>query len=169
MKKPAITFFAFIFLTNLSFGQSIERFVTGSTGNFKSAGNYSISSTTGEAVVPTFEMSYILTQGFQQPDYEISTGTDERQSPDVVATIYPNPVSGWMVLSIRSGDAVNYHYEITDVLGRTVSLYSVFEQKNDNARIVFDMSGLASGVYFLHLSSGKDKSFNHLFKFSKIN
>jgi gliding motility-associated-like protein len=47
---------------------SLTPVVIGSTGNYSTNGNFSISSTTGECIVPTVQNGpYILTQGFQQP------------------------------------------------------------------------------------------------------
>lgn len=48
---------------------SITPVLIGTTGNFSINGNYMLSSSTGEVIVPTVGPSggYILTQGFQQP------------------------------------------------------------------------------------------------------
>ncbi len=47
---------------------SITPVLVGSTGNFSTNGGYSLSSSTGEPMVPTSANgNYILTQGFQQP------------------------------------------------------------------------------------------------------
>ncbi|CAN5336803.1 hypothetical protein BH09BAC5_BH09BAC5_13050 [soil metagenome] len=47
---------------------SITPMLIGSTGNYSSNGGYTLSSSTGEPIVPTTANgNYILTQGFQQP------------------------------------------------------------------------------------------------------
>lgn len=47
---------------------SITPVLIGSTGNFSSGGGYTLSSSTGEPMVPTGSNgNYIITQGFQQP------------------------------------------------------------------------------------------------------
>src|ERR1044072_1982548 len=47
---------------------SITPVLIGSTGNYSTGGNMSISSSTGECIVPTVQNGpIILTQGFQQP------------------------------------------------------------------------------------------------------
>lgn len=47
---------------------SIDQAVIGSTGNYSTGGNFTLSSTTGECIVPTVTSGpFILTQGFQQP------------------------------------------------------------------------------------------------------
>jgi gliding motility-associated-like protein len=57
-----------IIISICSFGQSIERAVIGSTGNFTQSSTIQISSTVGEVAVLTREAgSIFLTEGFQQP------------------------------------------------------------------------------------------------------
>jgi len=52
---------------------SIDQAVIGSSGNYSTSGNFTLSSTTGECIVPTVTGGpFILTQGFQQPS---SNGT----------------------------------------------------------------------------------------------
>lgn len=157
-------------MSTYSFGQSIERFVIGSTGNFTLNAGYSLSATTGEAVVQTIgNSSDILTQGFQQSE-DFSTSISETLPSGVTFNIYPNPTSELLVLDIHSStSAINYLYKLTDVLGRNVSPLSTFEQRNDDARILFNMGQLPAGIYFLHISSDENQSINHSFKISKIN
>jgi gliding motility-associated-like protein len=68
--KRIFFLFSFGLLIHLSAQQvgSIEQAVIGSSGNYSTNGNLTISSTVGECIVPTVANGpIILTQGFQQP------------------------------------------------------------------------------------------------------
>lgn len=69
MKNSLLLSFLLLALPGLSLAQTLERSVIGTTGSSSTAGNIHISSTVGEAVIQTGQSgSFILTQGFQQPD-----------------------------------------------------------------------------------------------------
>ncbi len=168
MQKTSYLIAVLCFFSFFSKAQSIERFVIGSTGNYQAAGGYSLSSTTGEAVIPTFTGgSYMLTQGFQQPD-DKSNGINELLPSNVKVSLYPNPTTDMLVLEINGDHPESYSVELTDMLGRRVNVYTTLHQQGGSSNFLIDMHTLPAAMYILHLYA-EGGTVNHSFKISKIN
>lgn len=79
MIRPATCVILFFFTSILplqSFAQTLSPSVLPAAGAYFSAANGSLSWTLGETVTPTLQSgSNILTQGFQQPEVQVRTGT----------------------------------------------------------------------------------------------
>ncbi|MCB0578690.1 MAG: T9SS type A sorting domain-containing protein [Phaeodactylibacter sp.] len=115
--------------------------------------NLSISYTVGEVAVQTRETpgaDIILTEGFQQPDEDIDTGTKDLFSLcELGLTVFPNPVS--QALNIRLEAPLSHPV--------TASLFSPSGQAIRTVEIAtgdmqLDMSRLPGGLYLLRFAQG---------------
>ena len=98
MKKLLLILAFFGLMLSFLSAQTLSRQVIGSTGS----ANEQLSSTTGETVVNTaVSGTFILTQGFQQPD---NTTVGIRQPIEVVVSynLYPNPALDLITLELNS-------------------------------------------------------------------
>lgn len=133
--------------------QSLERFVIGSTGAFTTSANMQLSSTVGETVIATAQSgSFIVTQGFQQPDTTITTGIAESQLK-IDYTLYPNPTAGQVKLVLTVPDWT-CTFRVSDVQGKTIETRENIQVTGTQTE-QFDLSGFAAGTYFISLFNGE--------------
>ncbi len=133
--------------------QSIERQVIGSAGSYASAGNIQLSWTLGETVVATGSSgSILLTQGFQQPDYNPTS--IKPNDPVQGLVFYPNPTTGAVNYKFTL-DQGNVMFRIYDGAGKEV--YSMSSAAT-NGQI--SLENLAAGIYTIHVS-GLERKFTH--------
>jgi len=157
MKKLYFSFIAYFLLTNLQ-SQSISPQVYSSGGDYVLNGNYSISYTVGEPCIQTYSAgSYILTEGFQQPNY-IITIVDENDENTI--NIYPNPT--YDLLNIKLDYNIEgYTYQLYDFNGRIL-----LSGKINNIVDQIDFSPYPVNVYFLKIMS--DNKLVQTFKIQKV-
>jgi hypothetical protein len=131
-------------------GQSISRYVFGSSGTEGSVGSVLIYSNVGEMMVNTISAGTdVLTQGFEQPENIIITSLHDLGSGQNFL-VFPNPVL----------DKFNIRYNGPGPL--TVSIYtvqgallwrerpSVFEQ---GLSPIMDVTDLKSGIYLIMIEN----------------
>jgi Secretion system C-terminal sorting domain len=133
-------------------GQSLERSVTATSGNyFYQTGTGSLSFTVGENAVTTFiAPGNILTQGFQQPDTSEITFVLENDVP-LSITIFPNPVSNF--LSCNISGTRKFCFVIYDETGRRVSVPLTSSEQ----QLIFDVHSLVAGYYTLTINETSGK------------
>lgn len=117
--------------------------------------NGSVSFSVGQVVYNSYESAdgaFSLTQGLQQP-YIISS----QQLPDglkeissIELSVYPNPTSDLLNLSIAGTDAEGLVYYISDIKSRT---HLSGEITSENTQI--DVAHLLPGVYFVEVRKNK--------------
>lgn len=134
---------------SLAFGQSVERSVIASAGDYRSAGNISISWTLGETVIQTVTAgSVMLTQGFQQPGSATNSLKELIKSS---ITVFPNPSNGLFKINLAGfNDLDQLIIYVYDAAGKQVAL------KNINVvsgAAGLDLTSLPEGVYTVHFSS----------------
>jgi hypothetical protein len=173
MKKSFLPFLASFIFVAVN-GQSLSPTVISSTGGFATSPSGSLSYTVGEmTMVKTFTGgNNILTQGFQQPNDNVTGLLDITQDEFGSFVVYPNPAvdNVWFGFSFPESGRVN------------VSVYNDLGQKNadvlegnyDTGKTVqqVNLANYASGVYFLSVTfvSGKDgKTHTTSKKFQVIN
>lgn len=77
--------------------------------------------------------------------------------------IYPNPVSHKLNVKLHLNNEVNLNqYSLIDMFGRVVLTHESFRQEE-----TIDISGLADGVYFLHVKSGNNEIIHRINKIRK--
>jgi hypothetical protein len=93
--------------------------------------------TSGATAADTFE---VCVDGYPVSIGEIGAGTFE-------VTMYPNPTRGVVNIELESSGVSDVDLSVVDITGKVVLRrnYSAAE------RIMFDMSGKVSGIYFVNL------------------
>ena len=164
MKKILIVFLAVTAVIQ-TFGQNARLDVIASSGEFFSNASNSLSWTLGECIPETFSFSgNTLTQGFQQSLYVV-TSINEFTIEGISISAYPNPVSDFINISVKTDNAVlkNIGIELYDSQGKILFL------DNFNSDIIrLDMNNYSSGFYVLKVKGPESKNFQN-FKIQKIN
>lgn len=155
--KTYIIAFATILLSLPAFGQTLERQVIGAAGTSSSTANMQISYTVGEPAVTTLSGgSIVLTQGFQQPDEDV-TGI---QSPEVLVeyNVYPNPTTDQLNIRLFSEKPLIVQIQLLDISGKKVDNICQSASFSGEWRGEIDLSNLPQGQYLLWIgqeSTGK--------------
>lgn len=157
--KKNILIIVGLLLTSMAFSQTASPQLISSSGDsFKNA-NYQLDWSIGESVTASYsEGAYILTQGFHQGVYTITTELENRLAIDAKISISPNPTTDLLTLKLESTKLENTQYFLTDISGKilqTSKVTSNIEQLN--------FATYASGIYFLSL-----KQENRVIKSFKI-
>lgn len=145
--------------------QPIKQQVLASSGSYYYNGNISLSNTVGEPVTATlFVASTTLTQGFQQPNYEVISNVLESTESNLKVKVYPNPSSGLIQIEITNDQGKQAQLNITDVLGKILFNQSLnFSETN-----AVNLSHLASGNYFFSITDAQSKLLS-THKIQKVN
>jgi hypothetical protein len=154
--------------------QMLTPFVTAAAGDyfFNTQANAALSFTIGEmTMVETYPSNngFMLTQGFQQPVQQLVAIQDQDFAFEFV--VFPNPAS----------DRLNFRYDLqyaglvqmhwTDMRG--VEVLNHYQDRYSGGQVedYFDLNGIASGMYFLHVSydvPGKGIAHNSIYKINVL-
>lgn len=130
-----------------------------STGGFSSNANGSLSYTVGEmTMVQTFSAGgNILTQGFQQPNDNITGLIDFTQDEFGSFVLYPNPAVDNLWFGLQLPESGRVTVSMFDVLGQKVA--DVYNSNYDNGKVVeqTNVSTYAAGFYMLTMNFTSDK------------
>ena len=149
MMRQKVIILIFI-VTQICFSQT--EFVTtpsviASGGDVWIQNNYNLSFTIGEIAIETFNEygDPILTQGFQQDNYEFNIIAELIDSPSTV--VFPNPTKDVLnILFHKPG--INGDLYIKDLNGR--SIYSKLNFSTNTSQSI-NLSSFSQGVYFLEI------------------
>ncbi len=147
---------------------SLTRTVISTAGHFNSAGGYTLSGTIGELAIATLDPggSYILTQGFQQPDeVGVNPGFDDL-GMDWSVSAYPNPVSDFLNIRFNIENPVDFIIEIIDLTGKKLWIRN-YPGIMPRDVISIDLSRYVRGVYMLRIST-PDQKVNKIYKIQKL-
>jgi len=129
--------------------QSISRQVVASAGSATSNSAGSLSSTVGEIVIATATSgSFLLTQGFQQPDAN-PTGVENTKQVTVNYNLYPNPAQDVITLSLQSVGEISAGLYIYDASGRLLLQQDKAVVNATRYNQTFNIASYAAGNYFL--------------------
>ena len=144
MKKTVILFIC-LGLMKISVCQDIKPQLISSCGEQFENDSYQLAWSLGESVISTLEAEgYVLTQGFHQSTYEISTATETPLGSELNITVYPNPTTDYLMLEVGQPDLKGMQYQILDLKG------SVLENKNlSNDLERLDFSVFPNGIYLI--------------------
>ncbi len=153
----------------ISFSQSLSSEILTSSGDYFTSANNSLSWTIGESITETYSnASYILTQGFQQSFYTI-TSVEENPNTAFSVVIYPNPASSFIniraeSLELRTGQERlrKMNFELLDIAGKLI-LSEIFQ---NNVQI--NISEYTNSAYILHVYD-ENRSLTRTLKLQKIN
>ena len=126
------------------YAQSVAPAVNASSGGYYTGNDATLSWTIGEGVVETFTgLNSILTQGFQQPKYTI-TSIEKAANLDYKISVYPNPTSDLIKVEIESLDNFYFRVELIDLQGKRLHQQNMSGQNN-----TLDLQQYATGIYIL--------------------
>lgn len=108
-------------VVGFGYGQSISSSVVASGGGSAEAGGISLSWTIGELAIETFTSAdLILTQGFQQGYYEI-TSVNDPLAESINLEIYPNPATDFINIEIKNTEAKSIRIELYSIDGKLIT------------------------------------------------
>lgn len=162
-----------VFCCKISFAQTAERQVIGSTGNLTNSGNILATSTTGEAVILTYsQATLVVTQGFQQPIstatvIDIFTGVNDIEPEGTNISAYPNPTMNEVILDFTLKQSMDIGIDIYNEAGQQMRNHLQRNVQN-NFKQELNFADFATGNYFIVVKSTDGKLFRS-FKVQKIN
>jgi len=139
-KKNLFTIFlSIIGITNI-FAQQGSEAVGGDALGSGGAASYSIGqidyiSATGSGGT--------INQGIQQP-YEIFVTGIDAIGIDLTASVYPNPASDFVLLTVVSSKSENFTFQLYDIQGKIL-----LNKKVESNETPISMSELANAIYFI--------------------
>jgi hypothetical protein len=122
-------------------------------GNASGAGG-TVSYTIGQLVYTTNTgTGGSLAQGVQQP-FEISVVTAIEQTKDIIliCSVYPNPTTDFLILSIENYDSDKFSYRLYDINGNILEYKRIVDNET---RIT--MGNHAPGTYFIKITDYNKK------------
>lgn len=150
----------------LARAQMLTPMVVSSGGNYATGGGYSLAQNFGELVVTTVTAgSSILTQGFEQPYPSGTVGIQDPADAGMAITLYPNPASDQVSVTVRSDKNASYRFRITDLLGKEIAS-ALYPASSIGMVYHFDVSNMSSGLYLLVVTS-EDQKFSKTIRFNK--
>lgn len=173
MKKIFLAFSVVLCAFTMS-AQMLTPTVIASTGGFSSNANGSLSYTVGEmTMVQTFSANgNILTQGFQQPNDNVTGLIDLTKDEFGSFVVYPNPAVDNLWFGFQFPEEGKVQVALYDAIGQKIT--DVYNTTYDNGKIVqqLNVTPYAAGVYLLTMNfvSNKDgKVYTQSKKFQVIN
>lgn len=129
MKKNGIAIFLLLFgyagLQNVT-AQTIERTVWATDGGEYEGAAQSISWTIGEPCSEAFTSGgEIITQGFHQPEINLSTSIASDDAENGMLSVYPNPVSQYINLNFEGLLPGGYVAELYSLTGALIQEHSI--------------------------------------------
>lgn len=126
-----------------AFAQQLTRYVVASGGGeLSTSSGPSLSWTLGEISTENISNGLSLQQGFQQGGLEIAVSIHPSIIPSSAWKVFPNPTDYY--LQVETNFTAPWHYELRDVLGRTVLWGEV-----DQPELRLDLPLLTAGIYWL--------------------
>ncbi len=134
--------------------QELERSVYSGSGRTISMGSLSVDYNLGEVVVFTGTIpGAILTQGFEQSDFSLITDSPHHNFTNKM-NAFPNPVKDQLTIHYSAGVKVEeLKIELWDVYGKRTEISAVHSGSLFDQNFSFDLSGYATGVYFVKVFS----------------
>jgi len=157
MKRIITLFLSLASIAGLR-AQVLSPTVISTTGGYTASASGSLSYTAGETITPTLNNTlHILTQGFQQPEKDVSASVEE--VPGWTAEAFPNPTKDVLNLLIRSAQPGEYTWEVRDMQGASVLRSGNPEYVDGELTLQIDVNQLAAATYFLLLQDKSSKPY----------
>jgi hypothetical protein len=130
--------------------------VIATSGNVSQQSNAIISYTVGEPVIQTAtDGTTILTQGYQQPHYNITLIPQEQNTTPNI-TVFPNPTTDRLQLSFDIEKETKVIISLYDAVGRQLQNQSY--QALPKATLSLNMQQIAAGKYMLTIDLPESSS-----------
>ena len=154
MKKTS--FILAMLLCIYTFAQQTSPQVIATSGNVSQQSNAIISYTVGESVIQTAtDGTTILTQGYQQPHYNITLIPQEQNTTPNI-TVFPNPTTDRLQLSFDIEKETKVIISLYDAIGRQLQNQSY--QALPKATLSLNMQQIAAGKYMLTIELPESSS-----------
>ena len=133
----------------------------GSSGSSKTIqtekGNYKVSQSIGQSsVIGThYRNGYHVRQGYQQPLSAVKTKKPEGYDFNLKAKVFPNPFENAIIITFSNPILKNVSVLIFDINSKIIHAQEFLPAQ----RLELQINDIATGTYFLRVSSGK-KHFN---------
>jgi len=161
MKKRTLLLLG-IFCGSIGFSQTLTPEVIATAGDYFTSTNNNLSWTLGESVIETYSSTNnILTQGFQQSSYTITSVGENMNSVSSVF-VYPNPASNFINICTESTEMKIMKVDLLTIAGKSVHS-ETFQNK-----LQLDLSGYSNGLYFIRVFDDNNNSVK-TFKLLKTN
>jgi hypothetical protein len=142
--KTLILFIPLLLSGMVIHGQSQTQQVIATSGGNDKNSDISIAWTIGEPVIATLSTgTAVLTQGFHQPDLEVTVIQSLDGLPYTVEA-YPNPTDELLLIQLKNAEARDFQYHLFDMNGK------ILEQNSLESDITaVNMQNYPAGVYLL--------------------
>lgn len=127
---------------------------TVTTGGVASGAGGSVTYTIGETNYVTATGTGQVTQGLQQP-FEIFLMEATAQELNVAVTLFPNPTSERLIITVEGNDFQGLNYQLYDAAGKML----VDKKMQSNQADIF-MRDYASATYFVKITNQNNESKN---------
>lgn len=88
-----------------------------------------------------------ISHGVQQPFEIFTLGTDNFPEIILTMTVYPNPTTNWINLSIQNYTDENRSYQLFDINGRMIQSQKIIQSETQ-----ISMENLSAAIYILQVS-----------------
>ena len=150
MRHKKLKFSVVLFLGLGLTGLQAQESVNTAGGNASGSGG-SVSYSVGQVFYTTNTgTNGSVAQGVQQP-YEISvvTAIEQAKCINLSVSVYPNPTTDYLTLSIGEFDISNLSYQLYDIRGKLLQ-----NEKNIGNQTSISMSNLVPATYFVKVIQG---------------
>lgn len=138
-----------LFMTLYVFSQQVSPEVIASAGDHFENEDISLSWTLGEPVISTLSGEYILTQGFHQ-DLYIITSIDDVEISEMDIQIFPNPTADYLNIEISNPEFSNDDV-IIQLLDLKGSLIKEFKKTGVSNSTRLNLQSYERANYFLRI------------------
>lgn len=153
----------FVFSVTGLFAQSVSPQVIATAGNYSENGGISLSWTLGEPVIETATgTGVILTQGFQQPDYNIVV-VEHIPASNLDVNVFPNPTSGNLQIEWTGSIQTPAVISLYDMNGKELLVSKV---TTSNQTGILNLTEYANAQYVLKIVA-KDVNFSKEYRIVK--
>lgn len=135
--------------------QSIQHQVLDVAGTNLTAAGYSMSLSIGQTAISTLKANnYIITQGFQQPEFSKITTTHNPEKTNFQATIFPNPTQDILNINVIGIENASYKTFIFNTMGQLIK-----KSEFVGNEVSVEVNDLPVGDYILRLQNIDSEQF----------
>lgn len=151
MMKSYLLLIAFVFQLSLVNAQQLTpQLICPASGSI-SNGSTNVTWTIGETVISTMNTSsFILTNGFSQPDFRITPVMNNISQSDI--KLFPNPARDFITLQTKTAQLKSASYTLLDLTGKTISKEDISDEN-----MVIDFSHLNAATYLLNITDSANQ------------
>jgi hypothetical protein len=150
MKKPISLFLFFLIFPLCISAQEISQEVISSSGYYSEGSSGQLSWTLGDLAVETYSTEEVsLTQGFQQPFYEVTTAFENLEC-NFLIQVYPVPSSDFITVEFNELQN-NLKVILYNLQGEIILIQQV-----ESKTITLDLNNLSPSEYILKILNNEN-------------